>query len=112
MIQKVFGIWDVKSLTFGQPYFMLTVPAAIRAFSDLSNDPQSSINKHPTDYILFEIGSYDGNTGKFTNLDKHSHLGLAAEYIEQKKQTSAERVVANLLEKPMATTAEVNGGAL
>ena len=112
MIQKVFAIWDVKGLCFGQPFYQAEIGSAIRLYSDLVNEPQSFINKHPSDYILFEIGTWDDNKGVFTNSDKHNHLGLASDYISRKPATASQNVVQSLLEKPLATTAEVNGGSL
>lgn len=64
MITKVFSVFDTKLACYGTPFFMLTRGAAIRTFSDLSNDEKSSINKHPHDYCLFELGEFDDVKGE------------------------------------------------
>ena len=56
MILKVFSVYDSKSAMFNTPYFSTTTPAAIRSFSDLANDPNTMVCKHPGDYVLYEIG--------------------------------------------------------
>lgn len=64
MIQKVFAIYDRKAACYGVPFFMGTDHMAVRAFSDLANDVKSTVNKHPEDYALYYIGSYNDNDGE------------------------------------------------
>jgi hypothetical protein len=59
---KAYAVHDGKGKYFGLPFFMQNAGMATRAFSDLVNDPQSSINRHPEDYVLYEIGKYDDQT--------------------------------------------------
>lgn len=42
------------------------VPAAIRSFSDIALDPQTSVNRHPEDYDLLQIGTVDERSGEIT----------------------------------------------
>lgn len=81
MITKVFCIRDSKMEIFGVPFFMAKVEGAIRAFNDLANDARSSINKHPEDYCLYEIGEYDDEKGELIKKEIISH-GLANSYIK------------------------------
>ncbi len=37
---------------------------AIRSFRDAIQDPQTPINKHPTDFELYQIGEYNDVTGE------------------------------------------------
>lgn len=40
---------------------------AIRQFMDAMNDPQAgSMHKHPDDYDLYRVGTYDDETGQCT----------------------------------------------
>lgn len=39
---------------------------AIRSFKDAVNDPQSPLYKHPTDYELYQIGTYNEETGEIS----------------------------------------------
>lgn len=42
---------------------------AIRSFREAVNDPQTPINKHPTDYELYTIGQYDDIKGELISQD-------------------------------------------
>lgn len=80
MITKVFSIFDSKAQMFNVPFFMPTTPAAIRSFTDLVNDPQTLVCKHPADFVLYELGEFDDSVGKMTNYSEHHHLGVASQY--------------------------------
>lgn len=62
---RMFSIFDSKVQTFNSPWFMLTAGAALRAFADMRDDPNTMIHKHPGDYTLFEVGVFDQWTGEF-----------------------------------------------
>ena len=85
MITKVFSIFDSKAQMFNVPFFMTTTPAAIRSFTDLVNDPNTPVNKHPSDFVLYELGEFDDSVGKMTNYAEHHHLGVASAFKDQKK---------------------------
>lgn len=50
---------------FNRPYFAPTTGAAIRAFSDEINRGDSPMNPHAEDYDLFDLGTWDDETGQF-----------------------------------------------
>lgn len=81
----VFAIYDSKVETYQKPFFMLSKGQALRAWIDLINDQQSEVSKHPEDFTLFLLGSYDENTGKFENEATPQSLGVAIEYRKEKK---------------------------
>lgn len=80
MTFKVFALRDTKSKTYAPPFYMQSTGAAVRAFADLVNDPQSFPSKHPSDFILFEIGKWEDDTGHFENYKEPTHLGVGSEY--------------------------------
>lgn len=81
MILNIFSIYDSKAEAYMQPFFMKTKGEAVRAFSDLVRDPQSMVSKHPEDYVLFEIGSFDDQKAEICVLDSPRSLGVAIEYV-------------------------------
>lgn len=89
MITKVFSVYDTKALAHGLPFFSPTVGAAIRMFSDLANDKQSTVARHPTDFILMEIGSFDDQNAKLESVPVPKNLGLASDYIERAQVSNA-----------------------
>ena len=50
---------------FLKPFFLTHLGGAERAFADEVNNPQSELNKHPEDYDLFQLGTFDDGTGLF-----------------------------------------------
>lgn len=66
MKKQIFAIFDTKAEYFNQPFFMNTIPEAIRAFTDLVNDDKTRISEHPEDYILYNVGKFDDQDGAIT----------------------------------------------
>lgn len=63
----VFAVRDRAADVFGQPHFATSIGSAIRSFSDEVNRSADNniFNKHPDDFDLYHLGSYDDNTGFF-----------------------------------------------
>lgn len=74
------AIHDSKSESFGRPLFVRAYGEAERSFSEVVNDGKSDYAKHPGDFTLFEIGSYEDNTGVVTPVTPRS-LGAAVTFI-------------------------------
>lgn len=81
MIQKVFGVRDCKAEAFLQPFFSIQNGSAIRAFSDECVKPGSPFNSHPGDYILYELGSFDDNSGMFVAVSPIKLLGCGSDFV-------------------------------
>ena len=60
---QIFSIFDDKARTFATPFFMANEQMALRAFNDLTADPNTTISRNPTDYKLYSIGEFDDSTG-------------------------------------------------
>lgn len=68
MKRVVCAVFDTAVETFGQPFFVPHRGAALRSFGDEINrkgDQNNTLGTHPTDFILWEIASFDDETGKF-----------------------------------------------
>lgn len=68
MIMYVIAIRDRAADVYGQPIFVANLGGAIRSFGDEVNNPESNIAKHPEDFDLFEIGSYDDSTAQLVSI--------------------------------------------
>lgn len=64
----IFAVKDRATDSFAQPMFLQTRNQAIRLFIDEVNRPaqDNPLNKHPDDYDIYEIGSYDQETAIIT----------------------------------------------
>lgn len=84
MIQKVFAVYDSKACAFLQPFFSDAAGSAIRAFGDAANEDKSPISRHPGDYQLYEIGSFDNSSAMLTPVIPTRLLGCAADFVTVK----------------------------
>jgi len=81
MLQKLFAIYDSKAESFTNPVYLNSTGLAVRTFSDSVQDPESQFAKHPADYTLFELGTYDDQTAEFKLLSTPKSLFIAIEFI-------------------------------
>ena len=91
MLLNVFSIFDVKSDAFLTPFFFPTKGQAIRAFKDLANDAQSTINRHPEDYKLCHVGTFHDDSASFESSGVLS-LGFATDYLDRPSVVSLKEV--------------------
>lgn len=61
MIHHIFTIFDQKAEAFLPPFFLPKKAMATRVFANCINDETHQFNKHPDDYTLFCIGTFDDN---------------------------------------------------
>lgn len=65
----IFAVKDRALNAFMTPWFAQTVNQAIRMFQDEVNNPQGQMIKHPDDYDLYHLGSWNDDNGNFTNIE-------------------------------------------
>ncbi len=81
MILQIFDIFDSATGSYARPFFMVSKGEATRAFVDIINDKQSAIHKHPEDFTLFHLGSFNQETASFDPLPTPSSMGKAIQYV-------------------------------
>lgn len=59
----VYAVRDAKTEAFSAPLFFITPAVAVRAFGDECNNSESPWHRHPEDYALFLLGTFDDNSG-------------------------------------------------
>nr|UXQ88119.1 MAG: nonstructural protein [Microvirus sp.] len=71
---NAYTIYDVASGVYMRPFFSQADGQAIRGFKDIATDAEHEIGKHPEDYTLYRIGSFNDTSGKMEgeNLEKLS----------------------------------------
>lgn len=84
MILKVFSVRDMKAEAFLQPFFSNSIGSALRAFGDAANDVSCPFNKHPSDYVLYEIGEYDDSDGSLEAISPVKYLGTGSDFVALK----------------------------
>jgi len=91
MLHSIFSIYDSKIEAYLPPFFMQTKAASIRAITDTMQDQQHPFSKHPEDYTLFFLGTYDDNNSKFDIEITPQSLAVMIELIEQSTLKLVER---------------------
>lgn len=64
MIHQMVAVFDVKTGSYARPIAVPADGAAVRSFQDAVNDAGTEYNKHPEDYAMFNIGTYDDISGE------------------------------------------------
>lgn len=66
MILKIFAVYDIQVGSYLRPFFAQTKGQVIRELADVVNDPEKKVQfaKHPSDYALFELATFDDETAK------------------------------------------------
>lgn len=65
MKQVIISVKDTAAQAFTRPIFVPAIPVALRSFRDEVNrvDSTDDLARHPDDFELYEIGSFDDATG-------------------------------------------------
>lgn len=66
MLLIAFSFYDTKASFFSAPFYMAHRGQAIRAAMDLGTDRSTTIGKYPSDFNLYELGTFDDATGLIT----------------------------------------------
>lgn len=78
MIYQVVSVRDRAADAFGRPIFVLALGQAIRSFQDEINRQadNNEMNRHPEDYDLYHLGTFDDANGRFNNLPDIKQLAI------------------------------------
>lgn len=83
MIKKAFCVYDSVAKVFVNPFYQATNGEAIRGFGDAVNDPKmGDLNKHPKDFILYEVGTFDDNSGELTSIVPPNRIAAASDFVK------------------------------
>lgn len=86
MLTNAYTVYDSKTLSYSSPFFQPAHGAAVRMFSDLAHDTNTSVGRHPKDYSLFCVGVFDDQTGFIKALDAREHIVDAASLVQKSMQ--------------------------
>lgn len=78
----VVAVRDSAVAAYARPFFVPTTAFAVRSFRQEVNNKESPMCVNPGDFVLFELGSFDEDTGKFENLEAPQQLARAADFKE------------------------------
>lgn len=82
-VQYVCAVFDEQMQAFAQPFFVPSTGVATRSFVDEVNRAESPMAAHPEDYKLVQLGTFNLDTGHFTN--EQRMLIMARDAIKRKE---------------------------
>lgn len=60
------ALYDSASQAFSRPFFVTHAGQAMRGFMDgVNRESESDVYRHPDDFTLFELGTFEDSTGQF-----------------------------------------------
>lgn len=74
MKSNAYTVYDNKALVYGTPFFAATDGSAVRSFTDLANDHNTTVGRHPGDFSLFMVGTYDDAVGGLVPVSPLRHV--------------------------------------
>lgn len=86
MIFKLFSIYDEKARAYLPPFILPERGQAIRIFTDCVNSNDHQFGKHPSDYTLFELGTFDDSSSEISR--QRSAVGNGVEFITPQEITN------------------------
>ncbi len=73
-MQFIFSIYDSGASAYLPPFVLPAAGMAERSFSDCVNDKSHAFSRHPADYTLFQIGTWDEQTAEIAYTTVHKKL--------------------------------------
>lgn len=95
---RVFSVFDRKAVAYLPIFQSPETGMASRSFSDAVTNPESPFNKHPEDYILYEIGCFDDSKGLLEPYSEIIHVIEASACLQMARAPEVEPSVAALRE--------------
>lgn len=88
-----FTIKDEKANSFNLPIFFNNTDLAVRAFSDILLNPATVVSKHPQDFTLYQLGTFNDLNGQITPFENLIRVIRADELFIAIKQNSTQEPV-------------------
>lgn len=86
MILNIYAVYDIKAQAYSNPFFLPHNGQALRGFSDHVQDEKSAVAKHPEDYKLYQLGTFDDVSGLFTAEKVPVFLANASDFVAINQQ--------------------------
>lgn len=80
--KNIYAVLDVKCNLYGNPIFQASDGVAIRAFGTACEDEKTELNKYPSDFSLYRIGTYDIESGEIKG-QTPTQIANASEFVNK-----------------------------
>lgn len=79
----VVAVFDRAMSAFNRPFYVQARGLAVRSFADEVNRPDGELGKHPADYELWQLGTWDDETGEFEGFKSKSRIALGSDFVRK-----------------------------
>lgn len=86
MIINAYSIYDRKTLAYFPPFYAPTHGGAVRSLADLVQDMNTSVGRHPNDYVLYCVGIFDDSKGALLAQSPIEHVIDASALVRAMQQ--------------------------
>jgi hypothetical protein len=76
MLKNIYSMYDRAVKAYMQPIFHDSTGGIIRGLTDVLEDREHQFTKHPEDYTLFKLGTFDEITGKIEYHEPEKVIGV------------------------------------
>lgn len=90
---NMYAVYDKVAEIFMPAFSCENHAKAIQGFADATNDPRGVIIKHPSEYELYFLGTYNQRTGKTEN--NIQYLAVAKELLKVQVKNEQENKTLN-----------------
>lgn len=81
----IFAVRDVKSESYLSLITLATKGLALRGFAEACSDARSPLAQYPSDFMLYELGTYDPSSGRIEAYKVPVWVASASDVVEQLK---------------------------
>lgn len=85
---KIFSIYDGKIRSFMRPFMDAHTGSALRSFEEACKEPTSPFAKFPADFVLYEIGTFNTETGLVSPYSPVNQIAAAIDYVRAPMRSS------------------------
>lgn len=87
MVKNIYSVFDVKAELYGTLFPMKSHGEALRGFQDLCEDRNTMPGRHPGDFKLVQLGTFDDVTGLISATVPPLSLSFGSDLVGQKNVT-------------------------
>lgn len=90
MISRVYSVYDVKALSYAPPFICAADGVAVRMFKELVDDSNSIVGRHPADFRLYCIATFDDQRGLLVGILPPEHIVDASALVNYQSKLPVE----------------------
>jgi len=91
MLLNIYSIFDTAAAIYQRPFTAKSHGEVTRSFKDVCTDADHEIGKHPEDYTLFCLGTFNDGTGEVTGFGPEK-VATALELVAATRQVNRDNI--------------------